>query len=61
MPGMEFDRSALIVGIHALVGGLFIAVAALGALGGAALGGIALRAVMGVLVIALGVYLGRTL
>ena len=58
---MEFDRSALIVGIHALVGGLFIAVAALGALGDAALGGIALRAVMGVLVIALGVYLGRTL
>jgi hypothetical protein len=58
---MEFDRSALIVGTHALVGGLFIAVAALGALDGAALGGIALRAVMGVLVIALGVYLGRTL
>ena len=58
---MELDRSALIVGIHVLVGGLFIAVAALGALGGAALGGVALRALMGVLVIALGVYLGRAL
>jgi len=58
---MELDRSALIVGIHVLVGGLFIAVAVLGALGGAALGGVALRALMGVLVIALGVYLGRAL
>lgn len=58
---MEFDRSALIVGVHVLVGGLFIAVAALGALGGAELGGVVLRAVLGVLVIALGVYLGRTL
>ena len=58
---MELDRSALIVGIHVLVGGLFIAVAVLGALSGAALGGVALRALMGVLVIALGVYLGRAL
>lgn len=58
---MEFDRSSLVVGVHVVVGSLFVAVALLSATGGAALGGVVMRALVGVLVILLGVYVGRTL
>jgi len=58
---MEFDRSTLVVGVHVLVGCLFIGVALLSALNGAALAGVALRTLMGLLVIALGVVVGRSM
>ncbi|MEF8884562.1 MAG: hypothetical protein V5A44_05505 [Haloarculaceae archaeon] len=58
---MEFDRSTLVVGVHVVVGSLFVAVALLSATSGAALGGVVIRALVGVLVILLGVYVGRTL
>jgi hypothetical protein len=58
---MEFDRSTLVMGVHVVVGSLFVAVALLSAASGAALGGVVLRALIGVLVIVLGVYVGRTL
>jgi len=57
---MEFDRSTLIVGVHVVVGSLFVAVALLGAASGAELGGVVMRVLIGVLVILLGIYVGRT-
>ena len=57
---MEFDRSTLVVGVHVVIGSLFVAIALLSAASGAALGGVALRVVIGALVILLGVYVGRT-
>jgi hypothetical protein len=56
---MEFDRSTLIVGVHVVVGSLFVAVALLGAASGAEMGGVVMRVLIGVLVILLGVYVGR--
>jgi hypothetical protein len=57
---MELDRSTLITGVHVVVGSLFVAVALLGAASGAELGGVVMRILIGVLVIVLGVYVGRT-